>query len=50
VLGHANRTGAPDSPLPLTPIVGFLFLAAAPTKPFVLSRSVTKSGYEIAAA
>jgi len=29
VLGHANRTGAPDWLLPLTPVVGFLFLAVS---------------------
>jgi ABC-2 type transport system permease protein len=29
VLGHANRTDAPDWLLPLTPMVGFLFLAGS---------------------
>jgi ABC-2 type transport system permease protein len=29
VLGHANRTGVPGWLLPLTPIVGFLFLAVS---------------------
>src|SRR5687767_2697475 len=29
VLGHANRTGAPEWLLPLTPVVGFVFLAGS---------------------
>jgi ABC-2 type transport system permease protein len=29
VLGHANRTGVPEWLLPLTPVVGFLFLAVS---------------------
>jgi ABC-2 type transport system permease protein len=28
-LGHANRTGAPDWLLPLTPVVGFVFFGVS---------------------